>query len=272
METSVLKPGLLVSLKTSINGGADYQRTEIERDHTTADGAREARWETRRIILDPAEYEAAIVARSKARGAVLSACRNTGFGLLCPTAEADNLQTAIDVARGIAEEFNATAKRTTVSIYVITGRIAADDAEAARAISSEVRELLNDMEAGIKRADPEAIREAANKARVLGGMLTEGASIKVNAAVDEARKAASLIIKRVEKAGELAEKVVVALSTASISAARFAFLDIDMPQAAPVVTEQPATREVDLPECAAQADTSLDFTAPVAVSGPELEL
>src|SRR5574341_1250366 len=123
MLTSTLKPGLLVSMKTSIKGGADYLRAEIERDHTTENGERVAKWETTRTIRDPAEYERAIQVRGKARSAIIGACNQTSFGLLCPEARAAELQTAIEVARIIADEFNATAQYSSVEVYVLAGRI-----------------------------------------------------------------------------------------------------------------------------------------------------
>jgi hypothetical protein len=84
MQTSVLKPGFLVSLKTGLRGGIFYRRTEIEADHTTEDGARVAAWQTTREIPDPAEFERATVARSRARSQVAAVCLPSSFGLLCP--------------------------------------------------------------------------------------------------------------------------------------------------------------------------------------------
>jgi len=248
MKASIIKPGLLVSLKTTVKGGADYMRTELERDHSTEEGARRARWETTRIIADPAEYEAAIKARGLARQAIMTVCCNSAFGLLCPSARETDLTTAIDVARGIADEFNAKSQRAIVEVYIITGRVAQDDVEAARAIGAEVRDLLDAMQQGINQADPEAIREAASKARQIGGMLTDETAVKVNDAISEARKAARDIVKRVSKAGEDAAKVVASLSIKSIDAARFAFLDLDGP--ATVESEAPDAWAVDFaPEC-----------------------
>ena len=255
MYTSVLKPGLLVSLKTSLRGGVDYQRTELEVDHATAEGGRVARWETTRAIPDPQEYEAAILARTKARGAILAVCCQSSFGLLCPSAREAELQTAIEVARIIADEFNATATRTQIDVYVIAGRVAQDDVEAARAIGAEVRDLLEAMQEGIKNADPAIIREAANKARMIGGMLTDETAEKVTGAIAEARAAARAIVKRIEKAGEIASKVVAELSVKSIEAARFAFLDLE--PATTVTTQQQATAPaVDfMPAAECQSDT-----------------
>ena len=244
MKTSALKPGLLVSLKTSVRGGVDYQRQEIGQDHTTAEGERVAKWETTRTITDPAEYERAVQARGKARNTITTVCCDSSFGLLCPDTREQELQAAIEAARQLANDYNKTAAASRIEVYVLLGRVAQNDVEAARAISAEVRELLDDMKAGITSADPEIIRDAANKARQIGGMLTDETAAQVSAAVNEARKAARDIVKRVEKAGEQAGKVVAELSIKSIEAARFAFLD--MGDTAPVQHDAPAARSVDL--------------------------
>lgn len=245
MKSSILKPGYLVSLKTSIRGGISYARVTLEGDHINqSTGAREARWETQRSIQNPDEHEAAGVARSAARSLIASACCNSAFGLLCPMVNEGELTDKIQEARAIAERHNEGASCARVDVYVLVGRIAQDDVEAAKAIGAEVRDLLDDMRSGIAAADPERIREAANAARSLGGMLSGEASFAVSEAIKQARSAAREIVKRVEKAGELAADVVSDCGVSKIVAARFAFLDID--EAGEVSSEVPATRGLDL--------------------------
>src|SRR5690348_7110755 len=48
MKLTTLRPGLLVSLKTSIVGNTEYRRVQLEADHVTEEGTRRARWETER--------------------------------------------------------------------------------------------------------------------------------------------------------------------------------------------------------------------------------
>lgn len=245
LKASVLRPGLLVSLKTSIKGGVNYQRVDVERDHETTDGARVSRWETTREIPNPQEFEAAVQARSKARSIISGACSASSFGLLCPSADEFKLMEAIKDARQVADAHNKDAQLARVEVYVLIGRVARDDEEAARAIASEVRELIEAMQAGIKEANPEAIRDAANKARNLGSMLSDDVAGKVTDAIAQARKAAREIVKRVEKAGESAAEVMKEIVTDKLESARFAFLDMD--DASPVNQEAPTARPVDMP-------------------------
>lgn len=244
MKTQVLKPGLLVALHTTVKGGVSYRRIEVEAEHRDEAGALVAKWETERTVPDPEEYERGIIARGAARSAIARVCCASSFGLLCPIANEADLQAGIEAARKIAEDFNATATGSRLEVFCIAGRIAVDDVEAARAIAAEVRELIESMREGIKAADPEAIREAANKARNLGAMLTPEVAGQVSAAIIEARTAARAIVKRVSKAGERAADVVRELSTRALDSARFAFLDLD--EGASTGSEAPAARGLDL--------------------------
>ncbi len=221
MQTTTIRPGLLVSLKSSVTGNVSYRKRDLETDHTTEDGARKAKWETERTISDPAEYEEATKIRGKARSLISAVCAVSTFGLLCPQDNAEKLAAAIKEAQDIARDFNDRATLTRVSVYVIAGRIAADDVEATRAINSEVRDLLDRMEQGVRGLDPEAIREAANKARALGSMMTGAASERLQRAIDTARSAARQIVK----AGEQAAIEMDSRALRAITESRTAFLD-----------------------------------------------
>lgn len=234
MQTSTIRPGLLVSLKTSIAGNVSYRTNDIERDHVDAEGARKAKWETERTIADPVEYEEAGKIRSKARSLIGAVCAHSTFGLLCPEVDADALAAAVREAQELAADFNARAKLTRVQVFVIAGKIAADDVQAAKAINSEVRDLLDRMERGLQAMDVETIREAANKAKQLAAMISPDASVRLQLAIDSARSAA----RRIVKAGEVAAQEVDKRAIRAITESRTAFLDLDDVQAvaAPTVT------------------------------------
>lgn len=239
LKSSTLRPGLLVSLKTSVTGNVQYARTVIERDHLTDGGERKARWETARTVKDAAEFEKAQEARAKASSLVRAVCAYSAFGLLCPETSGDDLEKAIATARELAEEFNATAAITRVNVYVLTGRIAPDDVEAVRAINSEVRDLLTAMETGVRNLDVKVIREAAGKARSLGAMLSPDASSRIGEAIDAARTAA----RRIVQAGETAAVEVDRTALRKLVEARTAFLDID--EVAEVKAPEAAGRAID---------------------------
>ena len=263
MKTTMLKPGLLVQLKTRITGGVEYRREDLAPPTDAPPQADAKRWETTRIVSDPQEWERARACRAKAQTLVRSACIKSDFGLLCPVSAEATFKDKVDEALALADVFNSNPEnsQTRVEVYVLTGRIADNDEQAARALASEVRGLLDGMNAGIANGDPEAIRAAANRARSLGAMLSEEGAGKVKKAIAEAREAAKAIVKRVKDGGEDVAKVVAELKLEQLHAARFAFLDMDKPAA-------DATQE-QLPSIDAGRVAGLDLGS--AVPAPAVE-
>jgi len=222
MNISTLRPGLLVSLKTSLSGNVAYQRRDIEADHIAADGTARAKWETDRIIENPAEYDLAVKTRSKARSIVTSVCTHSQFGLLCPEADREKLDAAMAEAREVVASFNREASLTQVAVFILIGRVAADEVEAVRAINSEISDLLFNMEHGLKRLDVKVVREAAEKAKQLSSMLSPEAAQRAEKAIAVARSAARKIVK----AGEAAALEIDEATLRTIRESRTMFLDV----------------------------------------------
>lgn len=222
-QSSTLRPGLLVSLKTSIAGNVRYTKIELEADHKTESGERKARWETQRLITDPDEHEAARKVRSRASSLIRGSCAHSAFGLLCPEDKADVLDKAVAEARALADEFNKSARLSRVYLYVIAGRIASDDVEAVKAINSEVRDLLDEMKEGVENLDVKAIRDAAGRAKSLGSMLSPDAAARIQIAIDTARATA----KKIVQAGEEGAAEIDRAAIKKITESRTAFLDLD---------------------------------------------
>lgn len=223
IQSKTLRPGLLVSLKTSVTGNVRYERQVIENEHRLDSGASKAAWQTVRVISDPAEYEAAGKMRMKIRGHIAGACVTSAFGLLCPETNEAELEKAIAEARTWADEFNSAAGLSRLHVFVMTGRIAPDDVEAVRAINSEVRELMETMQEGINSIDVKKVRDAANRARSIGAMLSPEAAARIQIAVDAARVAA----RKIAKAGETAAQEIDQQAIRKITEQRTAFLDIE---------------------------------------------
>jgi hypothetical protein len=210
-------------MSTSIKGNVNYVKQVIEDDHATEDGGRRAKWETERTVIDAEEHERASKTRDKARGYVLSVCASTAFGHLCPESSSAELAEALRKARAVCDEFNATANVTRIFFNALAGRVAQDDVEAVRAINREVRELLKDMETGIQSFDVKTIRDAADRAKELGTMLTPDAQARITMAIEAARSMA----KKIKAAGETAAVEIDRRTLTTLAEARTAFLDLD---------------------------------------------
>ena len=242
-----LRPGLLVSLKSSVSGNVNYIPHD-RKVRITDDGKEITEIETTRVIADPEEFKRAGEARGKARSIIASICVKSDFGLLCPSADRPALDEAIKAAHQVVDNFNASAQLTSVGIFAIVGTIAADDVEAVRAINSEVSDLLGAMEKGLKNLDVKIIREAANKAKGIGQMLSPDAAVRIQMAIDTARSAARKIVK----AGETAAAEIDLRAIRKVTEARTAFLDMD--HAKDVAAPRQESRAIDLaPETAVKA-------------------
>jgi len=239
LNSTTLRPGLLVSLKTSAHGGVSYQKQEIEPEHVTEEGVQKAKWETTRRIDDPVEHKRATEVRGKVGATIRKVCAQSAFGLLCPESNADLLTDAIKEARALCDEFNSSAKITRVSMNVLTGRIAPDDVEAVKAINSEIKDLMDAMAEGIERLDVKQVREAANRVKQVANVLTPEAQARVTLAVEAAREAA----KKIVKAGEQAAVEIDRAAIRKVRDQRVAFVDMD--EAKEVATPAAVTRTVD---------------------------
>lgn len=245
---SMIRPGLMVACKSTVNGGVSYKRIDLDANAVDVVDASAAvsRWETIRVTRDPEEHARAIKARGRALSEIRSQCAATAFGLLCPQDRETILDEAIGRARAIVAEHNASATYTHVSIYTMIGRVASTDEQAARAIGAEVADLLADMSSGIDRLDPKAIRDAADKARQITAMLDESRMGTVTAAIAAARKAARTIVARVEKKAEDAAVVLADIQRGDLEKARLAFLDVTGPADVDVSVTVDAGRFVQL--------------------------
>lgn len=241
INATTLRPGLLVGLRTLVEGNKRQKKTLIDPDHEVDGGAQERLEQVLTRITDPVEQKEAETIRGRARNIIARVCIQTAFGLLCPADREDRLEEAVREVRALGDEFNDRARVTEISINFIPARFVSDEVEAVRAITGEVRSLMDAMQEGISKIDAEAVRKAASRAVKVSQMLSPQATERVKVAVDAARAAAT----RIAKAGEAAAAEVDQQALAVIAKQRTMFLDLD--DAAEVSAPAPAGgRAVDI--------------------------
>jgi hypothetical protein len=238
-EFRTLQPGLLVNMNTSVKGNVTYQVND--RDVRYVDRSEITDIHTRKLVADIDEQERAIKERTKIRGLILSVCAKSEFALLCPNDREAELREAIAEGRTLAEKFNANASTTHIEFRVICGRIAQDDVETVRAITSEIRSLMEDMQRGVKALDVKVIRAAANQATEVGKMLSPEAKGRVAVAIKAARDTA----RKIAKAGEVAGQEIDRGALRKIGKARTSFLDINT-EVAELAEPKAQGRNIDL--------------------------
>lgn len=222
-EYRTIRPGALVSLSTSIDGGVDYQRIDLENHHVDDSGQERSRWETTKIVVDPAEHAKAVEVRGKCRSLITGVCTASARHLMCPSEREPLLRERIAEARELAWKFNQEARTTSVTISVIVSRIASDDQEAAREINREFRELVALAEQGVAQMDKKQVQQAAAKMKDLGQVFNPDSKLQVDDAVAAFRKVA----RKMGKAGEAAALEIDEQTLATLRGARTAFLDLD---------------------------------------------
>jgi peptidyl-tRNA hydrolase len=267
MKTQTLKPGLLVALSVRMSGGITYDRVDIS--EVSEGGTLIRKWQTTSTIIDQAEYEAAGKRRDDIRGIIKKCCLQTAFGLICTLDKQPQLEAAIDQARAEAAGWNATASYNKIAVDVLPAIIARDSEAAAKAITSEVRDLLQEMRTAVQAAAPDEIKKACTKAKAIGQMLSESLQEDVDKAIAQARSIARRIVQRVEKEGAKAAEVLAECNTAAIDQARFTFLQL-APEDAPALDSGDTMPAAD-PQQFADLDTGLEglLFAPMPEQAPE---
>jgi hypothetical protein len=122
LSTTTLKPGLLVSLKTTISGNRSSHKSVLEPKTIGDDGAERESIKTDTTTLDPAEQETAEQTRRRCRSLIEAVCSSSSFGLLCPENRIPALEQAIDDAQTLANKFNTAAALTRINIYNLRSR------------------------------------------------------------------------------------------------------------------------------------------------------
>jgi len=240
-DVRTIRPGVLVSVKTSHAGNRSYQKKEIERPHRTDDGVERSRWDTVRIVFDPDEAKEASQVASRARYLITRLCADTAHGPLCPMDRREELYEAIKEARELVEKFNETSVFSRVEVNVICGEIVADDVMAARALFSETEKFMTQMQEGLEQLDVKKVRAACNKLLDVGQMLSPEASTTAALAVNTARAACRKIVAAGEQAAiEIDQKAI-----ETIGLARNSFLDFNLDDGAVAVEREHAPRGLD---------------------------
>jgi len=236
-----LRPGILISIKTHQSGNRSYQKREIERAHLTEGGVERSRWDTTKIVFDPAEAKAAGQIANRARYLVTRLCADTAHGPLCPVDRREELNEAINEARSLARDFNDTAVFSRVEVNVICGEIIADDVNTARALFSETERFMAQMQEGLENLDVKKVRAICVKVLDVGQMLSPEAGATMAVAVSAARSAC----KKIVAAGEQVAIEIDQNAIDTIGLARNSFLDFGMSDSDIEVESSHAPRALD---------------------------
>lgn len=257
-----LKPGILLALSTSVEGGVTYAREDLGKQKEGEGEA--AEWRTTRHITDVAEYNRAGETRAQARACIAAVCQQTPWGLICETDREGELLEAIAEAEQMADTFNAGSVHSRVRISAAPARFAENDVQMLRAVRREAGGMLEDLERATQLGQVERIRDLAARASRLKALLAsqhEGTG-QLERAIAAARAVARSVVKRVEKGGEALAAVLASANFRPISTARMAMAKA----AAEAAEARPLTPSGGaLPGVALARFSNLSGAAPVEV-------
>lgn len=185
----IKKGSVLVALKSEVQGGVQYVRTDKEAPQPPGSAVRRA-WETVQTVLDPDERRKAMALRNLWVSRIWSKCVKTSFGLVCvPEAQAD-LDKTVAAAVEAARAFNQEAQHTNVSIRVLRPVLLLEDAgEALAEEVAEADERLRDLLE--KEAPPDAIRKAATDLQAVTPLLQSDLQAALREKIKQARARAT---------------------------------------------------------------------------------
>jgi hypothetical protein len=227
MEQAI-QAGLALDLTVRVTGGIEYKRRTIKSEWREG-GAKVEEWETEKITRNPEEHAKAVKVRADVRNSITRLCARTPIGdlLLVPPDQEDKIRIALDAASAMIDAHNSKATHHYVVLGCVPSRLVPDDRWTLRSISGEIMATLGMMEAGIAGANVERIREASDSACKILPMLTPAASKAIGLAIEEARRAAREITRRIIKGNEDPIDVIPEIQerSSAIDAAKVTFLD-----------------------------------------------
>jgi hypothetical protein len=225
---NVIIAGLALDLTIRVTGGIEYKRRTLG---SKMDGeAKIEEWETEKITRNPEEHAQAIKVRADARNMITRLCSRTPLGdlLMVPQEKEVDIRIALETAQAKITAHNGKATHHFVVMGCVPSRLVPDDRWTLRSISGEILATLVMMESGIGGANVERIRDAADSASKILPMLTPQASLVITGAIEDARRAAREITRRIVKAGEDPIDVIPEIQDrcAGIDAAKLTFSDL----------------------------------------------
>ena len=215
----------VIRIRSKDGGSAvTYERTDVSTENKpiahTSDHTEVVVRETKRTIVAKDEHDKMDAVRAWARNKIKGQCAVTILGWLSPRDKRDSLYTIIREVQGEIDKATAAAKFYLVTRGVVVAAIETDADVAAETVTEALRDAMEGLRAAFKEGNAEKMREIATGLKGFDSLVNVEAASKVRAALVEARKIATAIVKETEKNGRKMEDVVNELDTSAIDMAR----------------------------------------------------
>ena len=242
MQTLTLKPSILVAASISRVGGVTYSREpgkeEIVGEHEHKE------WTTIRDVPNRTLLLKADTIASQCRRLLGQVCYRTSFGLICPKDQEAALKDAVTKIRALIDQANGELTEIRLAGSFVRGEIVTDDAELAEAISRDLRQFFQELQAALEACDVRKIRQTVAAIRGVDQLLEPKQSAALQAAVKASRKIASTIVQEVEKKGRQIAEVSQELDLSEVDVAAVMFIETTAPREPSPVSVEHAAEEV----------------------------
>lgn len=219
----VINGGWLVIDDLHERGCTSYRQHDREEE---LKGRRlEGEWRTEKEVIDVDEQAEVSTTARRIRATIRKLGYQTLAGTFVPEEKGDELNDAIRDADVAIRQYNADANYTRIDGRFLVFRIEPSDVRAAGSILGQVRDTLEEVKRAVDAADPKAIRRALGSVRRIDTMLADEQSEQLQAAFDDARRAARQLTKAAkEQDDELKE---LASEVEAVDTARILFAEVE---------------------------------------------
>jgi hypothetical protein len=222
---ALVAPAIRIRKRVGRGSAVKYTREDVGRTETALpDGQDKTETlvrTTTRVIDAVEEYRAVDSYRGRMRNRILTYCKDTCIGYLCPRDREPDLRALIAEVQAEIALINEGLAYYKLTDGCVVALIETDAAVAAQTVRDTLKDALDNLREAFARGDVDTLRSIATGLKGFDAFVNEEAAQKVEEAISEARKIARTIAREVTKKGRELEDVQRELSLDAIDSARF---------------------------------------------------
>ncbi len=172
MANFKIRPCILVTDKLTVERGCTYHRYDLE-VKTDATGSEDATWQTDRHYKNREEAKEADRVYAKARHKIRSACVATEIGFVCSADNEKTLEKAINDARELVDNANASFGHCHIKFKVLRTRIEANNEDGVQVLKETLESSVATIRESLKGFDVQKARDTINGTKGIVAVLAD---------------------------------------------------------------------------------------------------
>lgn len=197
-----LNPCILVTERLTVERGVSYDKRDVS-VVPHMDGSEDATWETQRHYKNKEEAKEADRVYSNARFRIRSKCLYTEVGYLCPEKDKALLETSIQEAKDLVDEFNKKAQHCHVKFRVLCTSVQPGNIDGTEALRETLERNTVALKDALSEFDVKRARNMLVATKPALDLLSDGRVRKTLESVrGEARELANQIAEIIRQCGD----------------------------------------------------------------------